>query len=48
MLDVGCDEAHLKSLVPGIRYTGIDVGGKPDLVVDLESAERLPFGDRAF
>jgi hypothetical protein len=35
VLDVGCDEAHLRTLVPGIEYTGIDVGGKPDLHVDL-------------
>jgi SAM-dependent methyltransferase len=48
VLDVGCDEAHLRSLVPGIEYTGIDVGGEPDLRVDLEAAERLPFGERAF
>jgi 2-polyprenyl-3-methyl-5-hydroxy-6-metoxy-1,4-benzoquinol methylase len=48
VLDVGCDEGHLRGLVPGIEYTGIDVGGKPDLRVDLEATERLPFGDRAF
>jgi|SRR6476646_9464441 SAM-dependent methyltransferase len=48
VLDVGCDEARLKALVPGIRYTGIDIGGKPDIVIDLESAQRLPFDDRAF
>jgi SAM-dependent methyltransferase len=48
VLDVGCDEAHLKQLVPSIRYTGIDVGGKPDIVIDLEAAKRLPFDDRAF
>lgn len=48
VLDVGCDEAHLKTLVPGLDYTGIDVGGKPDLRIDLESTERLPFPDRAF
>lgn len=48
VLDVGCDEAHLKGLVPGIRYTGVDVGGKPDIVVDLETVQRLPFEDRAF
>lgn len=48
VLDVGCDEGHLRTLVPDIEYTGIDVGGKPDLLVDLETAERLPFGDRAF
>ena len=48
VLDVGCDEAHLRTLVPGIEYTGIDVGGKPDLRIDLEATERLPFDDRAF
>lgn len=48
VLDVGCDEAHLRRLVPGIQYTGIDLGGTPDVVLDLEAAERLPFGDRAF
>jgi SAM-dependent methyltransferase len=48
VLDVGCDEAHLRSLVPGIAYTGIDVGGSPDLRIDLESTERLPFADREF
>ena len=48
VLDVGCDEGHLRELVPGIRYTGIDVGGKPDLTVDLEATERLPFEDDAF
>jgi SAM-dependent methyltransferase len=48
VLDVGCDEGHLRGLVPGIRYTGVDVGGAPDVVVDLEAAERLPFADRAF
>lgn len=48
VLDVGCDEAHLKRLVPGIRYTGVDVGGTPDIAIDLEATERLPFDDRAF
>ena len=48
VLDVGCDEAHLRDLVPGIRYTGIDIGGKPDLQIDLEKSERLPFDDGAF
>ncbi len=48
VLDVGCDEALLKSLVTDIDYTGIDVGGSPDLVIDLEEIERLPFDDNAF
>jgi SAM-dependent methyltransferase len=47
VLDVGCDKAVLKSLVPGIDYVGVDVGGTPDLVVNLER-ERLPFPDASF
>jgi len=47
VLDVGCDRAHLKRLVDGLDYVGIDVGGTPDLVVNLER-ERLPFPDRDF
>jgi SAM-dependent methyltransferase len=47
VLDVGCDRAHLKRLVPGLDYLGIDVGGTPDLVVNLEQ-QRLPFAERDF
>lgn len=48
ILDVGCDEAVLKMLVPEAEYYGIDIGGQPDLIVDLEKTERLPFGDSSF
>lgn len=48
VLDVGCDEAVLRDLLPGIRYTGVDIGGRPDLTLDLEKTERLPFDDAAF
>ncbi len=48
VLDVGCYEAALRDHLPGIAYTGIDVAGKPDLVLDLEKAERLPFADGSF
>lgn len=47
VLDVGCDRARLRQLVPGLDYVGIDVGGTPDLVVNLER-ERIPFPDRDF
>ena len=48
-LDVGCDEALLKTLLaPDIKYTGIDVAGKPDIVLNLEKIERLPFDDSTF
>ncbi len=48
VLDVGCDVRHLKQLRPDLDYIGIDVGGQPDLTIDLEATERLPFGDRDF
>jgi SAM-dependent methyltransferase len=35
-------------LLPGAEYTGIDVGGAPDLVINLEKVDRLPFPDRSF
>ena len=47
VLDVGCDQAHLKRLIDDLDYVGVDVGGSPDLVVNLER-ERLPFPDRDF
>jgi len=48
VLDVGCDKAVLKKILPGIEYTGIDVTGTPDIVLNLDQIERLPFGDDAF
>ena len=47
VLDVGCDRAHLKRLVDGLDYVGVDVGGTPNLVVNLER-QCLPFPDRDF
>ncbi len=47
VLDVGCDKARLRQLVPGIDYLGVDVGGTPDLSVNLEK-EQLPFPDGSF
>jgi hypothetical protein len=40
VLDVGCDQAVLKGLLPGIDYTGIDVGGTPDIVLNLDEVEK--------
>ena len=48
VLDVGCDRALLKQLVPGLDYFGIDVGGSPDRVVDLEQEGGLPFADNSY
>lgn len=48
ILDVGCDTATLKGLIPAIDYTGIDVSGKPDICLDLEKVDKLPFPDSSF
>lgn len=49
VLDVGCDKAVLRSLLPpSVEYTGVDIGGNPDIQLNLEEVERLPFEDNAF
>lgn len=48
ILDVGCDMAVLKTLLPGADYTGVDISGAPDFQVNLEATGRLPFSDNAF
>jgi SAM-dependent methyltransferase len=48
ILDVGADECHLRAHLPeGADYTGIGLGGNPDLQVNLEK-EPLPFPDGTF
>ena len=49
VLDVGCGNGRLKSLLPaGSSYTGIDLHGKvADYKVDL-SKEQFPFTDESF
>lgn len=48
VLDVGCYEAPLRSILKDVRYVGIDIVGKPDLFLNIEAAEKLPFGDGEF
>jgi SAM-dependent methyltransferase len=49
VLDVGCDTAPLRQMLDGsVRYCGIDIGGAPDQVVNLEETTRLPFEDASF
>ena len=48
VLDVGCDRAVLRTLLPDLEYTGLDVAGDPDTTLDLEGIERLPYGEGAF
>jgi len=48
VIDVGCDLAVLRSLLPECQYTGIDVAGTPDVRLNLEKTDRLPFDDGEF
>ena len=48
VLDVGCDKAVLETLLTDIEYTGIDTSGTPDICLDLEKIDRLPFDDSSF
>lgn len=48
VLDVGCFEAPLREMLnPGI-YVGVDMAGAPDVLLNLDQAERLPFADSEF
>ena len=48
VLDVGCDKAVLKKFIGDIEYIGIDISGTPDVCLDLEKIDRLPFDDSSF
>lgn len=48
LLDVGCDMALLKKLLSPEVYVGVDMGGEPDLRLDLDKIDRLPFDDGQF
>lgn len=48
LLDVGSDNCYLRDRLPsGVSYTGIGLGGNPDLQVDLER-QPIPFEDGQF
>lgn len=48
ILDVGCDQCVLKTLITGIDYLGMDVAGTPDISLNLEKIDKLPCADAAF
>ncbi|HET8746752.1 MAG TPA: class I SAM-dependent methyltransferase [Ramlibacter sp.] len=48
VLDVGCYEAPMRQFIGAERYTGVDVAGHPDVVLNLEECSRLPFEDRSY
>jgi ubiquinone/menaquinone biosynthesis C-methylase UbiE len=47
-LDVGCYEAPLRQIIGAEKYIGIDFIGKPDIRINLEQIDRLPFDDKSF
>ena len=48
VLDVGCDQATLHDLLPGLDYTGVDRAAPADPVQDLDRDPILPFPERSF
>lgn len=48
VLDVGCDKAVLKHMLPDLCYVGVDFSGAPDIQLDLERIRYLPFADASF
>lgn len=48
ILDVGCDKALVRTLLPNVDYTGVDVVGDPDIRLNLEDIDELPFDNGAF
>ena len=49
LLDVGCYNADFKKHIPNtVKYTGIDIAGKPDIFINLDKIENLPFNDNEF
>lgn len=45
VLDAGCRDGVLASLLPAAQVVGVDRAGRPDVIADVV---RLPFADRAF
>ncbi len=48
VLDVGCDKAYLRKMLPDCDYTGLDISGEPDIQLNLEGIDHLPFNDDTF
>jgi len=49
LLDVGCYTAELKKHLPrNIKYIGIDIDGFPDMFINLDEIDELPFEDNSF
>jgi len=47
-LDVGCDNNILKQNLLSKKVVGIDLGGKPDFIVNLDKEKLIGFADNSF
>ncbi|MDP2751078.1 MAG: methyltransferase domain-containing protein [Rhodocyclaceae bacterium] len=43
VLDVGCYEAPLRELLCSCNYFGIDIAGNPDMKINIDTVDGLPF-----
>lgn len=46
--DIGCFKAPLRSLLKNCEYVGVDVAGDPDIQLNLDTQDPLPFNDNEF
>jgi len=46
--DIGCFKAPLRSLLKNCEYIGVDVAGEPDIQLNLDTQDPLPFKDNEF
>lgn len=46
--DIGCFQAPLRTLLPDCDYTGVDVAGNPDIQLNLDSKDPMPFSTNEF
>lgn len=48
LLDIGCDRAALRNLIPNLFYIGVDIQDGADIKLNLEEVNNLPFVDESF
>ncbi len=48
VVDVGCYQAPLRTLLTDCHYTGVDIAGNPDIHLNLDSKDALPFQANEF
>lgn len=49
VLDVGCSQSAIRKYLPdAVKYTGIDISGNPDIILNLDRIAHVPFNDNSF